>query len=63
MLSENEILERIDELEKQLNLAEMLYATGNIYDQNRALMSAFNVESRLDALHYVLGKKYVYKHK
>jgi hypothetical protein len=63
MLSENEILERIKELEKQLKLCEELYATGNIYNQNRALTTAFNVESQLDALYYVLGKKYVYKHK
>ena len=32
MLSENEILERIKELEKQLKLSEELYATGNIYN-------------------------------
>lgn len=63
MLTENEIVERIKELEIQLKLCEALYATGNIYNQNRALMAAFNVESQLDALHYVLGKKYVYKHK
>jgi len=63
MLSENEIIERIEELEKQLKLAELLYKSANVYDQNRALMAAFNVESQLDALYFVLGKKYVYKHK
>lgn len=63
IISENKIKERIEELEKQLKLAEELYATGNIYNQKRALMSAFNTESQLDALHFVLGKKYVYRHK
>lgn len=63
MLSENEILERIKELEIQLKQCEALYETRNIYNQNRALMAAFNVESQLDALHFVLGEKYVYKHK
>lgn len=32
ILSENEILERIKELEKQLKLSEALYVTGNIYN-------------------------------
>ena len=63
MLSENEIIERIKELETRLKLCEELYATGNRYNQNRALMAAFNTESQLDALFYCLGKKYTYKHK
>ena len=63
VLSEIEIEKRIEELETQLKLAEILYTSRNIYAQNRALMIAFNVESQLDALYFVLGKKYVYKHK
>lgn len=63
MLSENDIAERIKELEEHLKLCEELYATGNMYDKNRALIAAFNTESQLDALYYTLGKKYVYKHK
>ena len=63
MLSENEIVERIKELQEQLKLCEELYKIGYIYDRNRALVAALNRESQLDVLHYVLGKKYVYKHK
>ena len=63
MLSENEIVERIKRLQEQLKLCEELYAMGNICDRNSILVVVLNRESQLDALHYVLGKKYVYKYK
>lgn len=63
MLTENEIRDRIKFLEEGLQLVELGLYSENIYRKNRALVSALNVESQLDALHFVLGEKYVYKHK
>lgn len=63
MITEEEIRGRIKFLEERLQLVELMWYSGNIYTRNRAIVSALNVESQLDALYFVLGEKYVYKHK
>lgn len=61
--SENEIRERIKELESILHHEEtMFYDETYSRFKNDILMRAFNIESQLSALHYVLGEEYKYKH-
>ena len=68
MLSETEVRERIEYLEVLLTNNEELYSLSNTdsYTDNeirrKILMKCYNIESQLDALYYVLGKKYIYKH-
>lgn len=68
MLSEKEVRERIKYLEALLTDNEELYSLSNTdsYTGNeirrKILMKCYNIESQLDALYYVLGKKYIYKH-
>lgn len=62
--SENEIRIRIKELESKLRENEVIYPSlsNDIYAQNKMLMQSFNIESQLEALYYVLGEPYIYKH-
>lgn len=68
MISEDEVRKRIKELEVQLTSNEEMYSLSNTdsYTDNeirrRILMKCYNIESQLDALYYVLGKQYLYKH-
>jgi hypothetical protein len=60
---ENEIRERINELNTELRHNEEAYPSiRDPFIKNRILMQSFNIESQLYALHYVLGEEYVYKH-
>lgn len=62
VLNESEIRNRIEELETKLKANEELYKTATYPYDKRILMNSYNIESQLDALHYVLGEKYTYKH-
>ena len=68
MLSEKEVRERIEYLEVTLINNEELYSLSNTdsytdYEVRRKiLMKCYNIESQLDALYYVLGEKYIYRH-
>lgn len=69
MISENKVRERIKQLEDELKSNEERYYSlnPNSYTENEIrrniLMKCYNIESQLDALYYVLGEKYFYKHK
>lgn len=63
MISELEVKERIDTLETQLRINETLFeAYTDVYTKRRITQLVFNIESQLQALYYVLGQEYTYKH-
>ena len=59
---EKEIRERIDYLNSRLQQNEEAYKTADIFVKDRLLVQSYNIESQLEALHFVLGERYVYKH-
>lgn len=61
--SEEEIRNRIKELESNLKRNETIYGTfPDEFSNRRILIQSFNIESQLYALYDVLGEKYKYKH-
>lgn len=64
IISESEIRTRIKELESKLQENEDIYPSlsHDLYAQNKMLVQSFKIESQLEALHYVLGESYIYKH-
>lgn len=63
MLTEEQIKERIEYLEAELKENEESYkVTTDFFFKRRLLTQSFNIESQLDALHFVLGINYEYKH-
>ena len=63
MLTEEQIKERIEYLETKLKENEESYKlTTDFFFKQRLLTQSFNIESQLDALYFVLGINYVYKH-
>ena len=69
MISEDKIKGRINELESILDSNEKLFYSLNSYNyyeneiKRNILWKCYNIESQLEALYYVLGKQYVYRHK
>ena len=69
MISEDKIKERINELESILDSNEELFHSLNSYNyyenetKRNILFQCHSIESQLEALYYVLGKQYVYRHK
>ena len=69
MISEDKIKGRINELESILDSNEELFHSLNSYNyyeneiKRNILWKCYNIESQLEALYYVLGKQYVYRHK
>ena len=63
MLTEEQIKQRIEYLETKLKENEESYrVTTDFFFKQRLLTQSFNIESQLDALYFVLGINYVYKH-
>ena len=63
MLTEEQIKERIKYLEAKLKENEESYKViTDFYFKRRLLTQSLNIESQLDALYFVLGINYVYKH-
>ena len=63
MLTEEQIKQRIEYLETKLKENEESYRVmTDYYFKQRLLTQSFNIESQLDALYFVLGINYVYKH-
>lgn len=63
MLTEEQIKERIEYLETKLKENEESYkVTTDFFFKRRLLTQSLNIESQLDALYFVLGTNYVYKH-
>lgn len=63
MLTEEQIKERIEYLEAKLKENEESYKViTDFYFKRRLLTQSLNIESQLDALYFVLGINYVYKH-
>ena len=69
MIGEDKIKGRINELESILDSNEKLFYSLNSYNyyeneiKRNILWKCYNIESQLEALYYVLGKQYVYRHK
>ena len=63
MLTEEQIKERIEYLETKLKENEESYKViTDLFFKRRLLTQSLNIESQLDALYFVLGINYVYKH-
>lgn len=62
VMNECYIRKRIAELEDLLKTNEILYRADAPLTSRKILMQSFNIESQLQALHYVLGEEYKYKH-
>ena len=63
MLTEEQIKQRIEYLETKLKENEESYRVmTDFFFKQRLLTQSFNIESQLDALYFVLGINYVYKH-
>ena len=69
MIGEDKIKGRINELESILDSNEELFHSLNSYNyyeneiKRNILWKCYNIESQLEALYYVLGKQYAYRHK